>query len=124
MEKFHTQPTKNGRADMIVRAAFARFDLPALAIALGSVGALGLWSVTAILLVKGASPGAAVGPHLALLEHFLPAYSVSWTGSFVGLLYGFLLGMLVGIVIAVVWNLIHHIYLLLTVSRRYIAADL
>ncbi len=34
---------------------------------MGCVGALCLWGATAVLMVKGAPPGAAVGPHLALL---------------------------------------------------------
>ena len=78
------------RGELIVRAAFARFDVVALGIAMGCVGALGLWAATAILLVKGAPPGVTVGPHLALLTNFLPGYNVSWPGSVVGLLTGFL----------------------------------
>jgi len=112
------------RGELIVRAAFARFDVVALAIAMGCVGALGLWAATAILLVKGAPPGVSVGPHLALLTNFLPGYSVSWTGSVVGLFYGFVIGVGLGGLIAVVWNIVHHIYLVLAVSRRYFAGDL
>jgi hypothetical protein len=109
---------------MIVRAAFARFDFVALAVAVGSVAALGLWAATAILLVKGAPPGVEVGPHLALLANFLPGYSVTWGGATVGLVYGFLIGAALGVLIAIVWNLIHHVYLVLAVTRRYFAGDL
>jgi len=65
-----------------------------------------------------------VGPHLALLTNFLPGYRVSWPGSFVGLFYGFLIGMVLGCLIGAVWNIVHHIYLVLAVTRRYFAGDL
>lgn len=116
--------SKRDRGALIVRAAFARFDVIALAIAMGCVGALCLWSATAILLVKGAPPGVSVGPHLALLTNFLPGYSVSWPGSLVGLFYGFLIGLVLGALISAVWNIVHHIYLVLAVTRRYFAGDL
>ena len=112
------------RGELIVRAAFARFDVVALGIAMGCVGALALWAATAILLVKGAPPGVTVGPHLALLTNFLPGYNVSWPGSIVGLFYGFLIGLGFGVLIAMVWNIVHHIYLVQAVTRRYFAGDL
>jgi hypothetical protein len=112
------------RGELIVRAAFARFDLVALATATGCVCALGLWVATAILLMKGAPPGVSVGPHLALLANFLPGFSVSWPGSFVGLIYGFLIGAVLGILVAAVWNIVHHVYLMLAVTRSRFAGDL
>ena len=126
MEPYHDRDTQSkiDRGELIVRAAFARFDVVALAVAMGCVGALGLFGATAILLVKGAPPGVSVGPHLALLTNFLPGYSVSWPGSVVGLIYGSLIGLVLGGLIAVVWNIVHHIYLVLAVTRRYFAGDL
>lgn len=124
MEQSRMHRSPPDRGEQIVRAAFARFDLVALAVAMGSVAALGLWAATAILLAKGAPPGAAVGPHLVLLANFLPGYSVSWTGAALGLVYGFLIGAVLGVLIAIVWNLIHHVYLVLAVTRRYFAGDL
>ncbi len=124
MEPTYKRNTTMDRGELIVRAAFARFDLVALAIALGAVAALGLWAATAILLWKGAPPGVGVGPHLALLANFLPGFSVSWPGSFLGLFYGFLIGAGLGILIAAVWNMVHHIYLVMLVTRRYFAGDL
>ena len=124
MEQSRLQRSPPDRGEMIVRAAFARFDFVALAVAVGSVTALGLWAATAILLVKGAPPGVEVGPHLALLANFLPGYSVTWGGAAVGLVYGFLIGAALGVLIAIVWNLIHHVYLVLAVTRRYFAGDL
>lgn len=116
--------SKLDRGELIVRAAFARIDFVALAIALGCTSALVLWAGTAVLLVKGAPPGIAVGPHLALLAHYLPGYSVTWPGSVIGVAYGFILGAALGILIAAVWNLVHHVYLVFTVTRRYFAGDL
>ncbi len=124
MDPRYARDTDRDHGELIVRAAFARFDLVALAIAIGCVVALGLWAATTILLVKGAPPGVAVGPHLALLANFLPGYSVSWPGSVVGLFYGFLIGAALGVLIAAVWNIVHHVYLVLVVTRRYFAGDL
>ena len=126
MEPYNVRetPAAADRGELIVRAAFARVDVVALAISVGCIGALGLWGATVILIVKGAPPGMNVGPHLALLAHFLPGYNVSWSGSFVGLFYGFLIGVGLGGLIAVVWNIVHHMYLVLAVSRRYFAGDL
>jgi hypothetical protein len=124
MEHARMKATNMDRGEMIVRAAFARFDLIALAVAFGAVCAIALWSATAILLFKGAPPGVAVGPHLALLTNFLPGYSVSWSGSLVGLFYGFLIGAVLGVLIALIWNLVHHVYLVAMVARRYFAGDL
>ena len=84
------------RGELIVRASFARFDVVALAIALGCVAAVGLWVATVVLLLKSTPAGIKVGPHLALLANFLPGYRVSWAGSVVGLFYGFLIGAVLG----------------------------
>ena len=61
---------------------------------------------------------------LALLANFLPGYTVSWTGSYLALLYGFLIGVALGGIVAGVWNVVHHIYLVFAVTRRYFAGDL
>jgi hypothetical protein len=104
------------RTDVIVRAAFARIDIAALAITAGAVGGFVLFLATAWLLLRGAPPGVQVGAHLGLLAHFLPGYSVSWGGSMVGLMYGFLIGFCSGAGVGIFWNLIHYAYLL-TLSR-------
>ena len=122
--KVRNSKSMGDRGEWIVRSAFARFDLVALGIAMGCVGALCLWAATAVLLVKEAPSGVAVGPHLALLANFLPGYNVSWPGSIVGLFYGFLLVLGFGVLIAMVWNIAHHIYLVQAVTRRYFAGDL
>ena len=100
------------RNNLIVKAAFARLDIVALAIAAGVVGALLLFLATAWLLLRGAPPGVHVGPHLGLLANFLPGYSVSWMGSMFGIFYGCLIGFCSGVAVGAFWNLIHYVYLL------------
>ena len=105
-------PDSRRRANLIVKAAFARLDIVALAIAEGIIGASLLFLATAWLLLRGAPPGVQVGVHLALLAHFLPGYSVSWLGSMAGIFYGFLIGFCSGAAVGALWNLIHYVYLL------------
>ncbi|MBA3254601.1 MAG: hypothetical protein H0T67_10140 [Burkholderiaceae bacterium] len=115
---------KPDRGDLIARAAFARLDVVALAVAMGSVFALGLWFATAMLLMKDTPPGVTVGPHLALLANYFPGYSVSWIGSLLGACYGFLIGCGFGAIVAAVCNVAHHIYFVIAITRRDFAGDL
>lgn len=116
--------SKPDRGDLIARAAFARLDAIALAVAMGCVFALGLWFATVMLLMKDTAPGVAIGPHLALLANFFPGYRVSWIGSLLGGFYGFVIGCGFGVIVAVVWNVAHHIYFVIATTRRYFAGDL
>src|ERR1700741_3022080 len=97
----------------VLVAGFARIDVMALAIALGTVVAVGLFLMTAALLVKGAPPGMPVGTHLNLLGFYLPGYSVSWGGSLIGAGYAWMIGASIGFVWAVLWNLSHYLYIIL-----------
>jgi hypothetical protein len=74
-----------------------------LAFVFAVIGGLGLFLVTAWLLVKG---GEHVGAHLNLLGQYLIGYSVTWTGSLVGLIYGALIGGVLGWSIGKLYNLI------------------
>lgn len=116
--------SKPDRGELIARAAFARLNAVALAVAMGCVFALGLWLATVMLLMKDTPPGVPIGPNLALLANYLPGYGVSWPGSVVGAIYGFLIGCGFGAIVAAVWNVAHHIYLVMTTTRRYFAGDL
>jgi len=107
-----------------VRAAFAKLDVVALAVAAGCISALVLWAATAWLLLRGAPPGMHVGPHLVLLSHFLPGYSVSWSGSVLGLFYGFVIGAIGGAIVAIAWNLSHFVYLMSVARRGNLLGDL
>ncbi|GMQ88730.1 MAG: hypothetical protein BMS9Abin09_0164 [Gammaproteobacteria bacterium] len=101
----------------ILMAAFAKIDVVALAIALGSLFALVLFLATAGLLLKGAPPGVEVGPHLGLFGIYLPGYSVSWFGAVVGAFYAGIIGGFLGFVLAVLWNLTHYLYVVAIVVR-------
>ena len=78
-----------------IAVAFAKVDPVAFGVAVGVVSGLVLFLMTATLLLKG---GAVVGPTLALLGHYLPGFSVSWSGAGVGLLEATLGGFALGYV--------------------------
>jgi hypothetical protein len=101
----------------ILKATFARIDPIAMAIAAGSVMALGLFAASAILLIKGMVFGGAVGPHLKILGAYLPGYQMSWLGAVIGSAYFWLIGAALGWVLAVLSNFAHHIYIALIVVR-------
>lgn len=95
----------------ILSAVFAKMDVFALAVAMGVLGALGLFLSTAVLLLQPVPENMPVGPHLSTLAHYLPGYSVSWPGSVAGGLWGFALGFLAGVAGAVYWNIAHYVAL-------------
>lgn len=101
----------------VLRAAFGRIDVVALAVAMGTVCAISLFVMTAALLIKGAPPGWPVGAHLSLLGIYMPGYEVSWGGSVIGAVYAWITGALIGFVWAVLWNLTHYLYIVLVVVR-------
>lgn len=111
------------RRERILRAAFARLDVKAMAVAMGAVSALALAGATCLLLIKGAPAGVAVGSHLELLSNFLPGYAVSGTGALLGLVYGFLIGGLLGGFVAVLWNVSHYVYIMIMALRYGSAGD-
>jgi hypothetical protein len=97
-----TKPNQPVLTDDFLIEVFARIDQVALGLAVGSfIGAV-LFGATAILLLKG---GQAVGRNLALLNQFIPGYSVSWSGSIVGLVGGFVGGFVLGWSVAFLRNL-------------------
>ena len=103
----------------VLMAGFARMDVIALAVALGTVCALGLFLATIFLLLKGAPEGVHTGTHLGLLGIYLPGYGVSWSGSVIGALYAGAIGAVFGFVWGVLWNLTHYLYIILIVARSY-----
>jgi len=108
---------KSGTDKAILMAAFARIDPVALALALGSLCALVLFAMTAILLIKGSPPGIETGDHLSLLGIYLPGYAVNWPGACLGAVYGGILGAIGGFVLALFWNLTHYLYITAIVVR-------
>lgn len=88
-------------ASLHVSRAVARLKARILAMVLGTVCGLGLFLMTAWLVIKG---GPQVGLHLKLLRHFFIGYDVTWPGAFIGLAYGAVVGGLVGWAIGWVYN--------------------
>ena len=110
--------SKITRADKaLLKIAFCRIDVTAMAVATGTVVGLLLSLTTAVLLVKGSPPGVEVGPHLELLGIYLPGYTVTWAGALLGALYGMLLGTVAGAVVAGMWNFTHYLYMTAMVIR-------
>lgn len=87
--------------EKLVLTRLLRLNAAIMGIIAGALGGLGLFAVTAFLVIKG---GIDVGAHLSLLSHFYPGYSVTWGGSFLGLLYGFITGFIIGYFVAAVYN--------------------
>ena len=79
--------------EALLKVAFAPLDPLALGVAVGTVGGMGLFLATAVLLLKD-SP--VVGPMLSLLGQYLLGYEVTWPGACFGLVEagvgGFMLG--------------------------------
>jgi hypothetical protein len=101
----------------LLRMMFARMDAVAMAVAMGVICAVCLFLATAVLLLKGAPPGVAVGGNLAALGIFLPGYEISWRGVVVGSLYGLAIGSVAGYLLSVFWNFMHVIFIGLAVLR-------
>jgi hypothetical protein len=78
-----------------------RLNARAWGIAIGLLMGLGLFTATALLIVKG---GRTVGPHLSLIGSYLPGYQVTWGGAFIGFVYLFVIGYAIGRVIGGVYN--------------------
>ena len=107
------------RADQaVLMAAFGRMDVVALAVAMGTVCAIGLFLMTVMLLIKGAPAGMHIGTHLSLLGIYMPGFTVSWGGSIIGAFYAGIGGAVIGFVWAVLWNLTHYLYIILVVVRE------
>lgn len=87
-------------ADEVSRA-IARIQTGVLTIAFAGICGLGLFVLTAWLVIKD---GPHVGEHLRLLGNYFPGYSVSWLGSIVGFFYGAFAGGIVGWCIGKIYN--------------------
>jgi len=91
--------TANDKLEL-TRAA-AKIQATALAIVFGLICGLGLFGMTAWLLIMG---GQNIGAHLSLLSNYFIGYSVTWPGSLIGLIYGTIVGGIVGWVIGKIYN--------------------
>lgn len=84
-----------------IKKSLVRFSEQGWGLAFGSVSALGLFTATIWLVLRG---GINVGEHLNLLGVYLPGYSVSYLGSVIGFVYAFVIGYGAGRTIAAVYN--------------------
>ena len=79
--------------EALLKVAFAPLDPLALGVAVGTVGGVGLFLATVVLLLKD---GPVAGPTLSLLGQYLWGYAVTWPGACLGLVEagvgGFMLG--------------------------------
>jgi len=84
-----------------ISRAFARIRTGVLTFVCAMIGGVGLFVMTAWLLMKG---GPHVGQHLQLLSNYFIGYSVTWSGSLVGLFYGALVGGVIGWAVSTLYN--------------------
>jgi hypothetical protein len=113
--------SKTSGADKVIIEAFAKLDRSALGLAVGTLWALGVFTATVLLLLKG---GDVVGPNLALLGQFFIGYTVTVTGAFIGLVYGFVVGFILGWLIAFFRNSLMSAYLLSLKTRATLTSSL
>ncbi len=109
-----TRDVSSNRERLLITRAFARLDPVALGVAVGGVMGLGLFFMTALLLLQG---GQLVGLHLNRLGFFLIGYGVSWGGALVGLVWGMVLGFILGAIMAKLWNGYHKLFIAWVVAR-------
>ena len=86
-----------------VMRAVARLKAGILGVVFGLIFGVGLFAMTAILLVEN---GPNTGAHLRLLGNYFIGYTVTWKGAFIGFLWAFATGALIGWPIGIVYNCI------------------
>jgi hypothetical protein len=108
---------------IIFHAIFAKVDKIAFGLALGLIFFLGVFTITGMLIIKGATPDIPIGPNLQLLNKYLPGYSLSWFGNIIVSTYMGIIGAIIGLLIAGLWNLVHYLYLAIVINRLHLLDD-
>ena len=85
----------------ILRKQLMRLHEQSWGIAIGSVLGFGLFIATLTLVIRG---GERVGPHLELLNVYLPGYRVTLLGSVIGFVYAFVFGYAMGRIVVTMYN--------------------
>jgi hypothetical protein len=97
-KKAHTTRTD---IDREVKRAVARLKAGILGLVFGLIFGIGLFAMTAILLIEN---GPNTGYHLQLLGNYFIGYTVTWKGAFIGFLWAFALGAIIGWLIGKIYN--------------------
>lgn len=84
-----------------ISRAIARIRTGVLAVVCAMIGGVGLFVLTAWLLIED---GPQVGQHLQLLSNYFIGYAVTWWGSVVGLFYGAVCGGVIGWAVGTIYN--------------------
>lgn len=105
---------------IIFHAIFAKVDKTAFALASGLIFFLGMFAITAMLIIKGATPDIPIGPNLQLLNNYLPGYNLTWFGNIIGSIYIGIIGAIIGFLVASLWNLVHFLYLAIIINRLHL----
>lgn len=87
--------------DREVKRAIARLKAGILGLVFGLIFGIGLFAMTAILLIEN---GPNTGYHLQLLGNYFIGYTVTWKGAFIGFLWAFTLGAIIGWLIGKIYN--------------------
>jgi hypothetical protein len=87
--------------DREIDRAVARIKTGILALVFGLVCGVGLFAMTAILLIEN---GPNTGATLQLLGNYFIGYTVTWPGAFIGFGWGFVTGSFVGWSIGMIYN--------------------
>jgi hypothetical protein len=86
---------------------FAPVHKRALGTAVGSTGAIAVFTLTAFHLLV--APGPAID--LSLLAQYFHGYTVSWAGAFIGAFWGFVTGFVAGWFVGFVRNVVMAAYM-------------
>jgi hypothetical protein len=91
----------------IIRPVIARLRASVMAVSMGLLAGLGLFSATIWLVLRGAREvegEMVIGPHLSLLSNFYPGYHVTFAGAFIGFAYAAATGAVVGYAVGWIYN--------------------
>jgi tetrahydromethanopterin S-methyltransferase subunit G len=103
MKQMSSKKKRKNRADVDreVMRAVARLKAGILGLVFGLIFGIGLFAMTAILLIES---GPNAGHHLRLLGNYFVGYTVTWKGAFIGFLWAFATGALIGWSIGIIYN--------------------
>jgi NhaP-type Na+/H+ or K+/H+ antiporter len=87
--------------DREVRRAVVRLKAGILGLVFGLILGIGLFAMTAILLIEN---GPNTGYHLSLLGNYFIGYTVTWKGACIGFLWAFSAGVIIGWSIGIIYN--------------------